>query len=182
LSKELKNFLEKKRKEILKEWKEVFWDSFGEEASRFFKKEVDRFQNPFGYRIDETFNGLIEIILGEFDWDKANYYLDRLIQMRTVQETLPSKGLHLFLQLKSVIRKKIGNELIKKFGVEELLRIEDKINVLMLKAMDYYVKYKETLERLRYEEWKRAYFLLLKRAGLVYDPMEGMPKSNPKGN
>jgi hypothetical protein len=37
------------------------------------------------------------------------------------------------------------------------------------------MKYRERLFEIRYEEWKRNNYLLLKRAGLVYDPMEGMP-------
>ena len=180
LSKEFINYLENKREAILKKWKSIFWDSFGEESKRFFTKEVDRFQNPFGYRIDETFEGLIKVLFGNFNWDEANYYLRRLVQLRAVQETTPSKALNMFIQLKGIIRKDLGEEILKKFGIEEFLKLEDRINAFIIRSFDFFMDYRERLNQLRYDEWKRAHFLLLKRAGLVYDPMEGMPKSDPK--
>jgi hypothetical protein len=180
LSKSLLNFLEDKSDIVLKKWKEVFWDSMGEEAKRFFTKEVDRFQNPFGYRIDETFDALIKALFGDFNWEEVDKWLDRLIQMRAVQEDQPSKALHLFLQLKGVIREEIGEEILKKFGIEEFLKLEDRINALIIRSFDHFVKYRETLYKIRYEEWKRNNFLLLKKAGIVYDVLEGMPKEKPE--
>jgi len=177
LSREFVEYLEGKKGDILKKWKSIFWDSFGEEAKRFFTKEVDRFQNPFGYRIDETFEGLIESIFGDFKWEEVDYFLRRLMQLRAVQEVKPSKALNMFIQLKSIIREKLGEEILKKFGIEEFLKLEDRINALIIRGFDHFSDYRETLNNLRYDEWKRAHFLLLKRAGLVYDPMEGMPKS-----
>jgi hypothetical protein len=180
LSKSLLNFLEDKSDIVLKKWKEVFWDSMGEEAKRFFTKEVDRFQNPFGYRIDETFDALIKALFGDFNWEEVDKWLDRLIQMRAVQEDQPSKALHLFLQLKGVIREEIGEEILKKFGIEEFLKLEDRINALIIRSFDHFAKYRETLYKIRYEEWKRNNFLLLKKAGIVYDVLEGMPKEKPE--
>jgi len=177
LSQELIKYLENKRDGILKKWKAIFWDSFGEEAKRFFTKEVDRFQNPFGYRIDETFEGLIGVLFGDFDWEEADYYLKRLIQVRAVQETAPSKALNMFIQLKGIIRKEVGEDILKKFGIEEFIKLEDRINAFIIRSFDFFMDYRERLNQIRYDEWKRAYYLLLKRAGLVYDPMEGMPKS-----
>lgn len=178
LTKELIDYLESKKESILKRWKSIFWDSFGEEAKRFFTKEVDRFQNPFGYRIDETFDGLIKVLFGDFDWDEANYYLKRLMQLRATQEDKPSKALNMFIQLKSIIREELGEEILKRFGIEEFLKLEDRINALIIRGFDHFCEYRERLNQLRYDEWRRAHFLLLKRAGLVYDPMEGMPKSD----
>lgn len=180
LSKELAKYLENKRDFILKKWKSIFWDSFGEEAKKFFNKEVDRFQNPFGYRIDETFEGLIKVLFGDFNWDEADYYLKRLVQLRAVQETTPSKALNMFIQLKGIIREEIGEDILRKFGIEEFLKLEDRINTFMVRSFDFFTDYREKLNQLRYDEWKRAHFLLFKRAGLVYDPMEGMPKNEPE--
>ncbi len=175
LSKSFLEFLEEKREDILKKWKSIFWDSFGEEAKRFLSKEVDRFQNPFGYRIDECFDGLIKELFGEFNWEEVDYFLNRLVQIRAVQEDMPSKALYLFIQLKSIIRDKLGEEIIKKFGIEEFLKLEDRINTLIIRSFDHFAKYRELLYKNRFEEWKRNNFMLLKKAGVVYDPMEGIP-------
>lgn len=176
MSEELTRFLEDNQEKIFKKWKSVFLSSLGEEAKKFFSREVDPFQNPFGHRIEETFQGLVRIVLGEFKWEEANYYLKRLVQLLTVQEQVPSKALNLFIQLKGIIREEIGEEFLKRFGIEEFLRLEDKINALLIKGFDYFYEYRERLNQIRYDEWKRNHFLLLKRAGLVYDPMEGMPQ------
>jgi len=175
LSGELREYLESKKSGIYKEWLERFWRSFGKESEKFFKREVDRFQNPFGYRVEETFQGLIDVIFGDFDWEKANYFLDRLVQLRAIQETEPSKALHLFFLLKEIIREDFGEDFIEKFGIFEYLRLEDKIDILLLKAMDYFLSYRERLYQIRYDEWKRNRFLLLKKAGIIYDPVEGSP-------
>ncbi len=178
LSQEFIKYLEDKRDSILKRWKSIFWDSFGEESKRFFTKEVDRFQNPFGYRIDETFEGLINVIFGNFVWEEADYFLRRLVQLRAIQEEKPSKALNMFIQLKSLIREKLGEEILKRFGIEEFLKLEDRINALIIRGFDHFSEYREILNNLRYDEWKRAHYLLLKRAGLAYDPMEALPKTD----
>jgi len=175
LSKEMQEFLEEREGKILKKWKQLFWESFGEEAKKFFTREVDQFQNPFGYRVDESFEGLLRQIFGDFDWEQIGYHLDRLVQMRAVQEAEPSKGLFLFFQLKRVLREEVGEKIIKKFGAEEYLKLEDRINAILIKAFDFYMKYREKLYQLRYEEWKRNNYLLLKKAGVVFDMLEGMP-------
>lgn len=88
----------------------------------------------------------------------------------------------MFIQLKGIIRKEIGDEILEKFGIEEFLKLEDRINAFIIRSFDFFMDYREKLNQLRYDEWRRAHFLLLKRAGLVYDPMEGMPKSEPEEN
>ncbi|QER42282.1 hypothetical protein F1847_05825 [Thermodesulfobacterium sp. TA1] len=175
MSEELTKFLEENQEKILKKWKSVFLNSLGEETQKYFSREVDRFQNPFGYRIEEVFEGLTRVLFGEFNWEEANYYLERLAQLVAVQEEVPSKALRMFIQLKGIIREEIGEEFLHRFGIEEFLRLEDKINALLIKGFDYFYEYRERLNKIKYDEWKRAHFLLLKRAGLVYDPMEGMP-------
>ncbi|NPA39579.1 MAG: hypothetical protein GXO57_03955 [Thermodesulfobacteria bacterium] len=174
-SREMQEYLEEREGKILKKWKQLFWESFGEEAKRFFTREVDQFQNPFGYRVDESFEGLLRQIFGDFDWEQIGYHLDRLVQMRAVQETEPSKALFLFFQLKRVLREEVGEKIIKKFGAEEYLKLEDRVNAILVKAFDFYMKYRERLYQLKYEEWKRNNFLLLKKAGVAFDMLEGMP-------
>ncbi len=174
-SEDMREYLEEHEGKILKKWKSLFWDSFGEEAKRFFTKEVDRFQNPFGYRIDECFEGLLRCLFGDFDWDVINPYLDRLIQVRAIQETEPSKALFLFFQLKRVIREELGEKIIKKFGVEEFLKLEDRINAIFVKSFDFFMKYRERLYQLKFDEWKKNNFMLLKKAGVAFDPVEGVP-------
>lgn len=180
LAEEFKAFLKTCQGKILGRWKDLFFESLGEKSKNFFTKEVDQFQNPLGYRIEETFEGILKVICEDFNWEEADYYLTRLIQVRAIQEEKPSKALNLFFHLKQAIRESIGEEVIKKFGFNEFVKLEDRVNVLMLRAFDHFMHYRERLYKIRYEEWKRNNFLFLKRVGLIYDPLEGLVKQDPE--
>lgn len=159
-------FIEKHKGTILKLWLNSFWERFGE-AAAFFKKEIDQFTNPFAYHIEESFRGLVEALGEEFSWDKIDPYLDKLAQIRAVQEVTPSTACLFFLDLKKILREHYGEKIIEDFGVRPFLELEDKINSFLLRFIDFYQRYRERLYEIRLEEWKRANYLLLKRAGLI---------------
>lgn len=170
------SIIEENHSKILKLWKERFFsDIFEEEAKSYFLKEVDPFQNPLASRIDEIFASILKEIKPEFSLDALLPYLERLAQLLAVHAPSAKRAMGTFLKLKGIIRENFGNEILERFGVEGLLLMEDLINSLMVLTFDFYMKYRERLFEIRYEEWKRNNYLLLKRAGLVYDPMEGMP-------
>ncbi|MFN3568184.1 MAG: hypothetical protein ACK4UR_04650, partial [Caldimicrobium sp.] len=99
--------------------------------------------------------------------DNFDMYLNKLAQIRAVQERLPSIAAIFFIDLKKVIRENLGDKIISKYGVYSLLELEDKIDSLMIRFIDYYNEYRERLYEVRLEEWKRNHYLLLKRAGLI---------------
>jgi len=170
------SIIEENHSKILKLWKEKFFsDIFDEESKSYFLKEVDPFQNPLASRIDEIFSAILKEIKPKFSLDELLPHLERLAQLLAVHVPSAKRAMGTFLKLKGIIRKNFGDEILERFGVEGLLQIEDLINSLMIFAFDFYMKYREKLFEIRYEEWKRNNYLLLKRAGLVYDPMEGMP-------
>ncbi len=168
------SFFGEKKEILLKRWKEDFFEAF-KEAKPFFLREVDAFQNPFAYRIEEIFQEILNSIDPDFSWERLNPYLERLGQILAVYFSSAREGMGVFLSLKGILREFFGEEILERFGVEGLLKIEDLINSLMLVTFDFYLKYREKLFEIKYQEWKRNNYLLLKRAGLVYDPMEGMP-------
>lgn len=174
LKEEVQTFLNKHKDIIFKKWKELFYSSLGKESAKFFMREVDKFQNPIGHRVNEVFDGLLDSVFGDFDLDRVGYFIDKFMQLRAVQENTPSRALYPFLQLKRVLREEIGEDILKKYGVEEFLKIEDRVNTMIFIGFDCFWKYKERINQIRYDEWRRAHYLLLKRAGLVYDPLEGM--------
>ncbi len=170
------SIIEENHSKILKLWKERFFsDIFEEEAKSYFFKEVDPFQNPLASRVDEVFASILKEIKPEISLDALLPYLERLAQLLAVHVPSAKRAMGTFLKLKGVIRENFGDEILERFGVEGLLQMEDLINSLMVLAFDFYMKYRERLFEIKYEEWKRNNYLLLKRAGLVYDPMEGMP-------
>jgi hypothetical protein len=163
---ELKEFLQENQSKLLELWLNKFWADFGESAY-YFKKEIDPFTNPFGYHIRVAFEKILKALIEELNWDEIDEALQKLAQIRAVQENIPSKAGKLFLILKGIIRENLGKEILENFGISSLLNLEDKINVLMLRYFDFYQDYRERLYELKVEEFKRNNFLLLKRAGLI---------------
>lgn len=161
-------YLKEKESFIYKYWLKSFWESFGE-SSAYLSREVDQFTNPFGYHVEECFKGILEAITGEFDWQVLDPYLEKLAQIRAVQEGVPSKAVKFFVDLKGIIRENFGDDILKKFGLEAFLRLEDRINALLIRYVDFYQRYRERLFEIRLDEIKRNNFLLLKRAGLIVE-------------
>jgi len=157
------SIIEENHSKILKLWKERFFsDIFEEEAKSYFLKE-------------EIFSSILKEIKPEFSLDALLPYLERLAQLLAVHVPSAKRAMGTFLKLKGIIRENFGDEILEHFGVEGLLQMEDLINSLIVLTFDFYMKYRERLFEIRYEEWKRNNYLLLKRAGIVYEPMEGMP-------
>lgn len=172
---DFKDFLQHKKSEILELWINKFWEDFGESAY-YFKREIDIFTNPFAYHIKVCFEKVLDSLIGDINWRELEEALQKLAQIRAVQESLPSKASQIFLILKRVIRDHIGEEILDKFGISYILDLEDKINAFMLRYFDFYQAHREKLYELRVEEFKRNNYLLLKRAGLITDSPENTLK------
>lgn len=165
---DLWSYLRERQKLIYRHWLDLFWEGFGE-SSVYFKREVDQFTNPFAYHVEESFKGILKGIFGEFDWRSLDPYLEKLAQIRAVQEAVPSKAVKFIVDLKRIIRENFGEEILKNFGLEDFLRLEDRINSLLIRYLDFYQRYRERLFEIRLDEFKRNNFLLLKRAGLIVE-------------
>ncbi|MFN3407161.1 MAG: RsbRD N-terminal domain-containing protein, partial [Caldimicrobium sp.] len=134
---EAKSLIKKEYGTILKLWLKAFWARFGESAA-YFQKEADQFTNPFGFYIEESFRNILQGLCEDFYWDNFNPSLDKLAQIKAVQEKVPSIAASFFLDLKKVIRETLGERIISEYGVSSLLELEDKINSLLIRFMDYY--------------------------------------------
>jgi len=165
--------LKEKKVEIFKALLERVYASFPPETARFLKRETDRFENPLGYRLEEGLKGLVEQVVGDFSWEKIDYYLDRLIKIEAVQSRRPSEALAFLFFLKSALREVAGEKILCEYGPEALLEVEDRVDALTLRAFNHYMEARERLNEIKYKEWKSRLYLLLKRAGYLYDEREG---------
>ncbi|MFN4196888.1 MAG: RsbRD N-terminal domain-containing protein [Caldimicrobium sp.] len=182
---EVNTLIKKEYNNILKLWLKAFWSRFGDIAV-YFQKEADQFTNPFGYHIEKSFREILQGLCEDFSWDNFNPYLENLAQIRAVQEKVPSLAANFFLDLKKVIRETLGERIISEYGIASFLELEDKINSLLLRFMDYYHQYRERLYEVRLEEWKRNQYLLLKRAGFIFNEKDNIDfavnKKNERGD
>jgi len=168
-----KVLLKEKEKELFKLWQDKVYSLFPKESVRFLKKETDRFENPLGYRLEEGLKGLLSQFTEGFSWERVDYYLDRILKIQALESSRPSEALSFLYYLKSVIRETVGERILEKYGPEGLLEVEDHIDAVILRAFNQYMAAREKLNELKFQEWKSRLFLLLKRAGYLYDEREG---------
>jgi len=165
----LKVYLEGKRDQIFNKWLDKFLSEFGESAY-FLQKEVDPFTNPFGYHLRDCFEKIVNFLFKrDFKWEEIEPVLEKLSQIRAVQENLPSRAGRLFLILKGILREMAGEKSLDSKTIAELLELEDRIEALMMRYFDFYQSFRERLYEIRIEEFKRNNYLLLKRAGLILE-------------
>lgn len=174
---ELFTYLKENKNKILKLWLNSFWERFGK-GSAFFKKEVDHFTNPFAYHIEEAFREILQAVLEEFSWDRVDPSLEKIAQIRAVQEVIPSIAGVFLIDLKKILRDNYGDKILTNYGVSALLELEDRINSLFFRFMDFYLKHRERMYEIKIEEWKRNHYLLLKRAGLILEDTEDNTEIN----
>ena len=149
---------------------------FPPETVKFLKREADRFEIPLAYRLEEGLKTLLSALLEkELVWERIDYSLDRIIKLEVLQTSRPSEGLAFIYYLKSALREVVGEELIKQYGPEALLEVEDRIDMVALRAFNHFMDNREKLNELKFQEWKSRLFLLLKRSGYLYDFREGSP-------
>ncbi|MBX6423621.1 RsbRD N-terminal domain-containing protein [Thermosulfurimonas sp. F29] len=158
---------------LFKVLREKVYETFPRETVRFLKRETDRFENPLGYRLEEGLKGLVNQLAGDLSWERVDYYLDRIIKIEAVQSRRPSEALAFLFFLKSAVREVVGEEILRQYGPEALLEVEDRIDAFMLRAFNQYMEARERLNEIKFQEWKSRLYLLLKRAGYLYDEREG---------
>ena len=175
-----KELLREKEGEIFKLWRDKVYGLFPEETARFLKRETERFENPLGYRLEEGLKGLLSQFTEEFSWEGVDYYLERILKIQAVRSLPPSQALSFLYYLKSAVREVAGERILGEYGPEGLLEVEDHIDAVILRAFNQYMAAREKLNELKFQEWKSRLFLLLKRAGYLYDDREGsLPREVP---
>ncbi len=169
----LKDLLNDKKGKIQKKWYQLILETYPPEAAAFFKRNRDRFENPVGAHIGEGVEGILSQLLGETEEDQLKFYIDRIVRVRAVQDFTPAEAVRVFPLLKKAIREVIRDELEDPALLKEFLDLEEEIDELTLKAFDLYHSCRERLYHMKVEEWKRRMYMLLRKAGLLYDEREG---------
>lgn len=164
----MNDLLLKNRKAILEKWFDRILETYPPDTSRFLKSQKDRFANPVGNAILDGIEAIFNDLMGEFDPEKINPFLDYLMKIRAVQEFSPSKAVSFVFTLKDIVRDLLKSEINKVNLSADLHEFESKIDRLALSVFEIYMKYREKLYELRANELRNRTFKLLERANLIY--------------
>ena len=167
MSAHVKNFLEKRKKAIIKKWFDCVVDTYPPETASFLKKEKDPFNNPVGKTTVQCLEAIIDHLLDKRSEQDLISYLDPIIRIRSVQDFPPSKAAGFILFLKMIVRDELKADKNSSFDIRELSSLDSRIDELMLIAFDVYAKCRETFYQIKANEEKNRFYKAFERAGLV---------------
>ena len=160
-------FIEKE-KSILERWIRLIRETCPGDALEWKEQGKDPFVNPVGHTIAREIAALCEGLLQGKEVDRLSGHLEKIIQIRSVQDVSPSRAVLFVPLLKKAVREEIersgtGNDQVPP---EEWFEFDARIDRLSLTAFDIYTKYRERVYEIRIGEMKKErdrVFRLLER-------------------
>ena len=155
----LKQSLIGKKKSILVRWFHLILETYPRETAKFIRKERDRFVNPVGVTLSEGMEAIYEGLLMGTEVDQLSSSLEKIIQIRSVQDFSPSQAVVIVSLLKKAIQEEMKENKIEMNGMDvaigEWFDLESRIDQLTLMAFDIYTKYRERVYEIRINEIKK---------------------------
>src|SRR5450756_2438279 len=99
----LTRLLSDKKAMILSNWCDAMLDSYPPDTSNFLRKNDNRFANPVGHTIKDSFEHIVDSLLQGSGPEASRVFLDNIIRVRAVQDFSPSQAISFIFALKKVI-------------------------------------------------------------------------------
>lgn len=151
----LKNLLNEKKDSILERWYNQILESYPAEGAQFIKNKKDRFSNPIGFAISEALDSIYGQILTEMNYDALHESLEKIINIRAVQEFTSSRAVVFIFLLKKAIRDELQDDLADHNLLRQLAAFEAQIDQIALVAFDTYSQSRERIYEARVNEIRR---------------------------
>jgi hypothetical protein len=174
----LSDLLKKKKAVIIKEWFNIFVNSYPPDTAHFLKRQKDHFANPVGTTTSQNLGPLFDELVMDMNEETITKLLDPIIRIRAVQVILsPAQAIAFIFFLKDAVRKILKKELSDNKVLKELLLFESRIDELGLIAFEVFTKCREKVYALKATGERERVYRAFKRAGLVSELPEGKTDS-----
>lgn len=167
--------LERKKSDIVKMWFDHILASYPPDTARFYKAQKDPFANPVGPSTKQGLSEVFDEVLGDMDCNVIVASLDTIIRIRAIQNFTPSDALAFIPELKKILRKTFKKELKDIKELEQLSRVDERIDQLTLMAFDIYLKCREKIYELKVSTEREKIYKAFARAGLITEANEEGP-------
>ena len=162
----MNNWLFERKSSISEGWLRRIFETYPPEAATFLSNQNDRFANPIGSAFLSAAGPILEELFGEGNPETVEGFIDEIIRIRAVQDFRPSDSVSIFFLLKLAIRdemtkEKEGQDKIK---TEDILFLESKIDKFSLAAFDIYMKCRERVWEIRFNDFIKRPFVLSEAA------------------
>ncbi len=152
----LADLLNSRKKIVIQKWFDAVLESYPGDARKFLGDYKNRFTNPVGASIFAGIEGIFQRLIDGADIESSDFseFLNRIVEIRAIQEFSPSQALGFLFPLKGVIRQVLAKENLDDSMGSELLDLERRIDQLALLSFDKYMECRERLFEIRIREIK----------------------------
>lgn len=158
--------LSKKKNVIIKKWFDKVVDSYPTDTARFLKSQKDPFANPVGQTTLQGLDGIIDLLSGGIDPQKAKALIDPIIRIRAIQDFTAARAVRFVFELKDLLHDLLPEKEDRQ-TLKALQTIDRRIDELGLVAFDVYMQCREKLYDLQANEMKARTYSAFARAGLI---------------
>ena len=148
----LPDFLLQKKPAVVKNWRQLIYETYPADTAGFLSQEKDRFANPVGHTFSQALEAIYQEICGEMRHERLSECLTEIIKVRVVQDFSPSEVVEFVFLLKAVLRNELAAEVEEKGFIGELLEIESRIDRLALLALDIYTRCRDKIHEIKLKE------------------------------
>jgi hypothetical protein len=144
--KDFKDYLRENRSDILERWLKRVQETYPVPLSGPFSKEKDRFANPVAAILTEGMERLYDGFLAGIGPDQLSEPLERILEIRAVQDLSPSRAAAILILLKKAVRQKIAEHPIEgNPAASGWVALEVWVDELTLSAFDHYARCRERI-------------------------------------
>jgi hypothetical protein len=146
-----------RRDGLVKKWFDGIVQTYPDTTIRFLDREKDRFRNPVGHTLRGSLAVLFDGIVQAKETASLAPVLDDIVRMRTVQDFTAGQAVSFPFVLKKVLREQCPADLAR--CPDEFAGLEARIDELAILAFDLYMKCRERIFEIKYNEAKRSIFM-----------------------
>ena len=160
----LASLLSDKRSIILSSWCDAVIADYPQDTSNFIRKNDNRFANPIGHTINDSFAHILDALLRGAGPEDSTVFLDNIIRIRAVQDFSPSQAVSFIFTLKKVIRDVVVQDKTSSVERDELVLLDEQIDALALASFGIYMQCREKLYDIKANELKNMTYRILQKA------------------
>ena len=154
LAEALRNYREK----IVEKWVEYTLSTYASPA--FFLREKDQFANPVGGTIRESLGKIFRLLEKNAAPDDYKPFVERIIQIRAVQEFTPSQAVSPLNAVKHITRDFLATDKERSVFIKDMYDFDFAVDLMVLAAFDMYMDFRERLYSTRIEEIRSGRYVL----------------------
>ncbi|MGC2063852.1 MAG: RsbRD N-terminal domain-containing protein [Thermodesulfovibrionales bacterium] len=160
----LSSLLSDKRSIILSNWCNAVIAGYPQDTSNFLRKNDNRFANPVGHTINDSFGHILDALLSGAGPEDSVVFLDNIIRIRAVQDFSPSQAVSFMFTLKKVVRDVMVQDKTNVVERDELLLLDEQVDAFALASFEIYMQCREKLYDIKANELKNMTYRLLQKA------------------